>query len=175
MLFPTLKPLVDEDLGRLLLEWDHEPTKGQKLFQRLLWLSVLVFLILLALSPFLRFFGDAIGGAVVYALIVILSSLLPRLWRKQVPHHYELHDKGLLIHAVTGKDKDPARFALWSDFKDVLRQEKGVKLVPRYFIQQPVVLPTGPRRFDVYFICREKVWESNFQRMVRRPPRVATR
>jgi len=112
--------------------------------------------------------GGSFAGALGYALIILFSSLLPRLWRRQVAHTYELRERGLVIYPDTAKEKGAIRFAWWSDFKDVVRRDNGVKLIPKYFVQQSVFLPTGPRRFDVYFVCREKVWQAKFERMMQR-------
>lgn len=175
MIFPTLQSGSGRDLGSLLLHWYYEPPKKRRTLQRLLWLAALIALILLALSPLTDGFGGRIGGAIGYALIVLFSSLLPRLWRTQQPRFYELRDRGVVVYAAGGSEKGVARIAFWSDFADVVRQENGVRLIPRNPLQRTVYLPTGSRRFDVYFVCREKVWQAKFERRMQRWSRSAVR
>jgi hypothetical protein len=164
MLFPTLKTHSNEELGRLLLSWRHDPSTKQRAAKRLLWLLALAAVILLALSPLAREKGGTAGALLGYALLVAFSSLLPRLWRAQVPHYYELREHGLLIFPASDKGKE-TRFARWGDFRDVSHREGAVILVPKSLFLRPVRLPTGARRFDAYFVCREKVWQSNYNRL----------
>ncbi len=164
MIFPSLKSLPVQPLGRKFYEWEYEPPWSKKL----VW--VLPIALLVGLWAYLYFtdpgdhFLKRYAEPISYSILSLLSIFVPlagAAWRKKV---YTFFDYGFAIHYGTmKKQQQGGGWSYWKEFERAELRDDSVRLFPKKPLYRTVSLYCPNNRMSVYTHVSQKIAEARYR------------